>query len=251
MRLVMVMAACIWLAIVAASWAEADAAERDPVFVDRAPAADSKTNGEYDFNWLDPDKKIYVLQNRRYLKAERALLSLMVGPGLSNPYKTVWDIDGRLAYYMSESFGVEAFYTGLFNSTNNTYRALISTNTSVVPPLREIRTQYGLLAHYVPWYAKINVFNSILYFDWYFSAGLGRMHSVVNSETNPNVTANYVDDDLTAFYFGTGHQYYLSQRVTVRLDFTGAVYSAPIYGLTGNKALFSDYRFGIGLGLRF
>ena len=41
---------------------------------ERAPAASgdgSNSDDEYNFNWLDPEKKIYVLQNRKYLKANR------------------------------------------------------------------------------------------------------------------------------------------------------------------------------------
>src|SRR3954465_6960282 len=77
--------AVFWLMIVAASWGEAAEPTREPATVaDRPPARTvdpaPQADDEYSFNWLDPDKKIYVLQNRRYLKAERAELSVLVGP---------------------------------------------------------------------------------------------------------------------------------------------------------------------------
>ena len=50
------------------------------------------SKAEYDFSWLDPDKKIYVIQNRKYLKAKRALVSVLGGLGLSNPYRTTYNV---------------------------------------------------------------------------------------------------------------------------------------------------------------
>jgi outer membrane beta-barrel protein len=202
---------------------------------------------EYNFSWLDPDKKIYVLQNRRYLKANRFLVSATVGTGFSNPYRTVYTVDPRIAYYLSEAFGVELMYQLGRNSANGTAQALQTSSPNAPPIVREIKSTLGGLVHYVPWYAKINVFNNILYFDWYFTAGVGSLRTEVNSLAAPNT---YTSDDRVAVLAGTGHQYHLSNQLTVRLDLTGAFYSAPVFGKTGSSAWFSNYVFGIGLGYR-
>jgi outer membrane beta-barrel protein len=169
----------------------------------------------------------------------------MGGTGFSNSYRTTYNLDPRLAYYFTEALGIEAFFTLTANSANNTFEALVGTNTNVKPVIREIRTQMGLLGHWVPWYAKINVFNKILYFDWYFSGGAGQMRTQVS---NNNVTN--LPQDLFALYLGTGHQYHLGDRFLVRLDFTAAIYRAQVFGDRGDSAWYSNYNAGIGLGLK-
>jgi hypothetical protein len=128
-----------------------------------AKADDSKKNDEeYNFNWLDPDKKIYVLQNRKYLKGGHPILSVLGGVGFSNPYASTYNLDGRFAFYITEVWGIEAFYTYTVNSPNSTLQALGIAAPNTLPNVRQIRAQFGGQLHYVPWYAKINVFNSIL-----------------------------------------------------------------------------------------
>lgn len=215
-------------------------------------ATPSSGSEEYSFNWLDPDKKIYVLQNRKFTKTNHALLSVMVGPGLSNSYRNTLSIDPRLAFYLNETWGLEFFYQKVSNGNNNTFENLLdaSSSTSALPVVREIRSQVGGLLHYVPWYAKINVFNNILYFDWYFSAGAGQIQSALDIRGNKTQAANFVDENLFAIYAGTGHQFHLSQMFVFRMDFTGAFYSAPSAGSSGTNTWFSNYTFGLGLGLK-
>jgi outer membrane beta-barrel protein len=266
LKLMLVVIAAAWLCLIAASWAdaaEADA-ERAPTGVTapagRAPAAQGSapsgaqsneiSGDEYNFNWLDPEKRIYVLQNRRYAKAGHAMLSVMAGAGLSNPYRNTYNLDPRIAYYFTESLGVEGFYTFTTNSENNTYAALKQAAPNTLPVVREFRTEMGGLVHWVPWYAKINVFNQILYFDWYFSGGAGTIHSQIDKRTTANAPASFVDQDLFALYLGTGHQYHLSQNWLVRLDFTSAIYRAQVFGDSGESAWYSNYNVGVGLGFK-
>ncbi len=246
--------AALWLVLIAASWSQADDTDSLGSGLSGAPtpARASAADDEYDFSWLDPEKKIYVLQNRKYQKSQRVLLSVMGGPGLSNSYRNTLNVDPRMAYYFNENFGFEAFYTKTFNSENNSFKALTrAVGSGVIPVVREIRSQYGALLHWAPWYAKINMFNQILYFDWYFAAGAGSIQSAVDTRRNGNATANYVNKELFALFLGTGQQFHLSREWVVRLDFTGAFYQAPIYGLDGEKTWFSNFNFGLGIGYRF
>ncbi|MGE0616216.1 MAG: outer membrane beta-barrel domain-containing protein [Bacteriovoracia bacterium] len=221
--------------------------EREP-----AAARDKDDDDTYDFSWLDPDKRIYVLQNRKFRKANHALFTLMTGIGTSNPYRNTYNLEPRVAYYLSESLGIEVFGTFTSNVQNNTYNALSrnTSTTSALPVIREIRSQYGLLAHWSPWYAKINVFNTVLYFDWYFSAGLGSLNSYLDTNTLVGAPSNFIQQSLFAFMVGTGHQYHLNQKWIVRLDFMGALYTAPLFGNAGNSSLFSNYNFNFGIGVK-
>jgi outer membrane beta-barrel protein len=273
LKLSIVAFAVVWLSLIAASWADAgekaeraslnreitqaqtdaaseQGADRSPAGVGRAPSSASSGDDEYNFNWLDPEKKIYVLQNRRYQKAGHLLLSAMVGPGFSNPYRTTYNLDPRVGYFLSESWGFEGFYTFTTNSENGTYGALRAASSSALPVVREIRSQYGANLIWVPWYAKINVFNKILYFDWYFTGGAGNIHSQLDTRASASSAPAYLDQDLFSFFFGTGHIYHLSDMFQVRLDFTSAIYRAPVFGTSGENSWYSNYNFAIGLGLR-
>ncbi len=211
--------------------------------------APAQGNDEYSFDWLDPEKKIYVLQNRKYLKTNRPVLSLMIGPGLTGAYQNRFNLDPRLAYYINESWGIEGFYTKSFNTENSDLKALKNATTTL-PLIREVQSQLGILVHWVPWYAKINVFNSILYFDWYFSGGLGSIGTGLDTRASSTAPANIIRQDFFALYLGTGHQYHLSEHFLVRLDFMGSYYSAPLFGNTGESTWFSNYNFSFGVGLR-
>ena len=170
--------------------------------------------------------------------------------GLSGAYRTTYAIDPRMAYYFSELFGIEAFYSTLFNSENGTFTALEKQAPNTLPQVREIHSEYAILLHYVPWYAKINVYNTILHFDWYFSGGYGGMSTAVDTRTNASSAPSYVDQTRTALFLGTGQLYHLNEVLDVRLDLTGAFYKAPLLGLSGDEGWFTNFTFGVGLGLR-
>jgi len=238
MRLFWIAGAGLWLTLMAGTWSRAEAAEA------------STEDDSYNFSWLDPDKKISVLQNRRYTKAGRMVVSVLGGGGWSNPYRQVLFAEPRVALYFSEALGVELFYSKAFNSANTTYRALEAAAPTTLPLLREIRGQMGGLLHWVPWYAKINVFNRILYFDWGFQLGAGRLDAVLLDRASTGDPFTETSDDQFAIFAGTSQQYFLSHRWTVRLDVLGAFYNAKYQKSSEEKTWFSNYQFGAGLGFR-
>jgi len=228
-RLGLIFGAILWMTLIAASYAD---------------AAENKDD-EYSFSWLDPDKKIYVLQNRRYRKANRLMVTASVGTGLTIPYRTAYNLDPRIGYYLSDALGIEVFYQMTMNQKNTIFEALRLSNTNVWPQTREIQSQTGALVHWVPWYAKINVFNKILYFDWYFSGGVGVLNTKLEKTATTSVAQNF-----TALILGTGHQYFLIETWLVRLYLGSAPYRAPLMGETGDPAWFSNLNFNFGVGLR-
>lgn len=211
-----------------------------------APSADDG----YSFKWLDPDKKIYVLQNRRYTKAGRGMLSVIAGPGSSNAYRNTAGVSLRGGFFFSEWLGLEIFHTLQSNSDNGTFQSLKAATANIIPIVREIKSQTGVVVNFVPWYAKINMFNEILYFDWYFSVGGGSVMTRLDTRTNALRASSYVDQTFTGIFASTGHLYHLSQLFAVRLDVSGAYYNAPNSGLTGEKSWFSNYLYSIGFALK-
>ncbi len=213
--------------------------------ISRAQASD-----EQSFDWVDPVKGRDILQNRYYRKVERLFVSAMVGPASSSAYRSTFTFDARVTYYFRELLGIEVFYALNANQENNTFEALKVSSPGALPMVREIRSQYGLLWQFVPWYAKVNVFNRILYFDWYFSGGAGTLRTELDTRTSAAAAPNFTLDDRFAVLLGTGHQYHLSKDLSVRLDFTGAFYQAPVAGTTGASVWFSHYSLGAGIGIR-
>jgi outer membrane beta-barrel protein len=229
-------------------------------------AAHASDDDDYNFSWLDPDKKIYVLQNRKYRKANHAMISVMGGTTLGETYRTVYQVQPRLGYWFDEEFGIEAFYSDRFNSPNNAYRGMInalgSGSTAQSPVIREITSQVGLLLNWAPWYAKINVFNSILYFDWYFSLGAGSMTSQVGLKTKDDPVQGplWQTENLFAVFLGTGHLFHLSDATFARLDFLSYFYSADVNGgYTGggsttirpvDQSIYSNFTVSLGFGFK-
>ncbi len=221
-----------------------------------APAFAAEDDNEYNFSWLDPDKKIYVLQNRKYRKAKRVHLSLMGGSGIAETYRQTWQVEPRIGTWFNEDFGIEGFYSIRFNSPNNSYRALTNAigTGGVSPLIREKNSLYGLLFNWAPWYAKINVFNTILYFDWYFSLGGGGVSSSVGKRTKAEDPNSWKEETLFAAFLGTGQMFHLSESVDMRLEFMGHFYSADIYGgsaTTGAQtSIYSNFTVNLGIGVK-
>jgi outer membrane beta-barrel protein len=221
-----------------------------------SPLSFGAEDSDYRFSWLDPDKKIYVLQNRRYRKAESLEAYALGGLSLGDPYRTVTQVQPRLAYWFTESTGLEVFYSARFHSTNNTYQALkasIEQSTNPLqnsPQIREVTSQFGLLFNWAPWYSKINVFNSILHFDWYFSAGLGAMTSEIGQRTKAEVFGSgWTSENLFAGYLGTGHLFHLDENWTARLDVLGHLFYARDEA-TLPDSLYANFAFNLGIGYR-
>jgi outer membrane beta-barrel protein len=247
----LILLAALWLLLVATNWSDAD----EDVDYSSSNSGNSATTDqgtankdEFNFKWLDPDKKVYVLQNRKYTKADHLMLSALVGPGFSNPYRSTYSLDARATYYFTENWGFEVFYSKTFNSANSTYNSLVSTQTNLIPVVRQIDQSYGLTLQWVPWYAKINVFNEILHFDWYFDGGAGTVQTSIN--TSGQKAGVWTTNNQFAGFLGTGHLYHVTQNFLVRLDFNCTLYSSQTSTSSSATSLYPNYNFEIGVGYR-
>ncbi len=214
---------------------------------------------DYNFSWLDPEKKVYVLQNRRYRKAGSPQIFAMGGLSLGDTYRSVLQVQPRVSYWFSEAFGIEFFYASRFHRSNNSYLALEeaieqSGGGLNSPYIREIRSQFGAVLNWSPWYAKINVFNSVLYFDWYFSAGAGMLGTSIGPKRSddPAASALWSDQNLFAVFLGTGHLFHLGEHWITRLDLLGTFYRAGVFtgipNAPADQAIFSNFAFSAGIG---
>lgn len=212
-------------------------------------ASEDTSDDEYNFSWLDPDKKVYVLQNRKYRKKGHVGIFAAGGMNLNNPYRTEWLGVPRAAYWFSEQFGFEVFYAYVNNSDNATMTSL-KTASDTLPFVRENQGYYGGLLTWTPWYAKINFFNKILYFDWFLDLGMGQVTTALDLNTKSYNPPNLKTENIMAYYFGTGQNFFVTRDFSVRWDLIGMAYNAT--ALDGRTTrLFTNFDFTLGVGYLF
>jgi outer membrane beta-barrel protein len=215
--------------------------------------APSVIKDEYDFSWLDPDKKIYVVQNRKYLKAKQFEFGLNGGIGFGQPYRNSYVFMPRLSYYFSESWGLSALGNLSSNSENGNFQALKDVS-SVIPSVRDVNSWGGLSLLWIPFYAKINMFNNILYVDWQFEVGPAFVNSEIDLNNSATGAANPQSDSYVGFFWGTGQKFFLSKDWALRWDIAGLYYNAPLAkggSITSNNELEDNYYFTLGASFTF
>ena len=190
--------------------------------VEEAPSDD-----EYDFSWLDPDKKIYVVQNRKYTKKGKLELALTGGIGVGEPYRTRRTLVPRLFYYINESFGIGAFMGFNSNKENSNVQALQLAGANRIPAVRDIQNFAGGSLMWIPFYGKINMFNQILYLDWHLEAGVGQVSSEIDLNTTFGAAAKINESSHMSYHWGTGQKFFITRNVAARLDFLAIYYKAP------------------------
>lgn len=182
----------------------------------------------YDFLWLDPDKKVYVLQNKLYKKEKSFYFDLGY---ISNQTSKFQDTNGfslKGGYYFHEEFGIELFYQQYNNKNNDDFRNVAAIN-GVVPFIRRMNDTYGAVAIWSPFYGKINTFNQIFYFDWSFGAGLSQVttDSNINSVRILNAPNKYVKKSYTGAVLKTKVKFHLKENVHLGLEYMNTYYMAP------------------------
>ena len=208
-----------------------------------APALRADEKDLYDFMWLDPDKKVYVLQNKVHKKAKTVYLNLGYGTGLSANFQDVSMIHSNLGFYFSEEWALEGIYTKYSNSDNDAMENLKRLNGSI-PFIRNTESNYGLLAKWSPFYGKINTFNKIFYFDWSFGLGLGKLNTKSNAKTvaNPLSANTYADEKYTSVIAKTGVSFHATKNIHIGADIIMNNFKAPGPTTVSGKVPESKYR---------
>lgn len=181
----------------------------------------------YDFLWLDPDKKVFVLQNKVFPKKG----SLYFDIGYLNSFTGEFqDTSGgalRMGYYLTEEFALELSYAQYSSVNNAAYESVKIVNGSE-PFIRRALSQKSVFAVWSPFYGKINTFNKIFYFDWYFGLGTGvfEYESNLKTVTNPALKSRFVQESTTPLQLKTGVRFYLNKKVHIGLEFLNTNYEA-------------------------
>ena len=182
----------------------------------------------YDFLWLDPDKKVYVLQNKVYEKKKTIYANLGYISTLTGEYQSTKGFHFSSGYYFTEEWALEVKYNGYSSSNNDAYENLQRINQSV-PFIRRAKSSYGALAVYSPFYGKINTFNKIIYFDWSFGVGLGQITTESNAKTvsNPSQADQYEQETNMAILTKTALRVHITKNIHLGIDYQRDNYQAP------------------------
>ena len=99
------------------------------IFIMLGKESYSGESSTYNFSWLDPDKEVYVLQNRKFRKKRSLFLKAGFGKSLSGSFVDSTQLQARAGFFFKEEYGVGVLYSknnGKANETSETVGKFIS-----------------------------------------------------------------------------------------------------------------------------
>lgn len=164
--------------------------------------------------WAAKDDDFSVVQNRRYVKAERFYLTASAGIPFNDPYSSGSIIGGSFGYFFNERWGVEANYNSANMKDNDAVKQFVDTY-GAIPNHNVYKSSYYLSGIWVPFYAKMSVLDrSIIYFDMGLSVGAGNLsYEITQAEGN-------VSKSAFSYKLGIFQQIFFSEHFAIRADLT-------------------------------
>lgn len=212
----------------------------------------------YEFSWLDKDKEIYVLQNRRFRKVNTFYVGLNGVKTVSGAFVDSYGGTVRGGYFFSEDWGVEGVYGKNSGDKNDTAKGVEDQGSYAF--YRKIDSYMGAMLMWSPFYSKINTFNRVFYYDWMFGLGVASVKTSDNrKEFNSPSDSTLTSQNSMGAMWNTGLRVYISDSWSLRIDITG-IHTKPEKediedSGSGNSVttsnLFSNYDLGIGLNYAF
>jgi len=206
----------------------------------------------YDFSWLDPDKEVYVLQNRKFRKAGKLHANLGYGMTTSGAFVDATAIQGRFGYFFKEEYGFEIIYSKNSGEENDTAALLRNKTGAGSKPFRRIVDSYmGGMFLWAPFYSKINTFNSIIYVDWIFGLGYGKIDETNNANEFLNTTdTSFTSESHSGLMWNVGAKFFLTEIWSLRLDMTTMHYQAKV-PTTGEDDWNTNFDLALSFGFNY
>lgn len=191
----------------------------------------------YDFLWLDPDKKVYVLQNKLYKKEHTFYADLGYLANFTSKFQETQGFSLKTGFYIHEEWGLELFYHQYSNRDNDDWRNVRNIN-GADPFVRRFNSSYGAMAIWSPFYGKINTFNQIFYFDWSFGLGIAKIDAESNRTTvdDTNLKSTYNKERYNAAVWKTNVKFHLTENVHLGVEWMQHHYKAKGPDRNGKKA---------------
>lgn len=216
----------------------------------------ASTDRTYNFSWLDPDKEVYVLQNRKYRKAGRLHATLGGGITTSGAFVDATTLQGRVGFFFREEWGAEFIYASN-SGEENTAAQLVRRQDSgagSVPFRRIVDNYIGGMILWSPFYTKVNTFNKIIYLDWILGLGYAKLEETNNQiEVLRGGTANDPTvESHSGLMWNLGIKFFINERFSLRTDLTTIHYQAPIPSdETQDEDWNTNYDLAVSLGISF
>lgn len=136
----------------------------------------ARESSTYDFSWLDPDKEVYVLQNRKFRKKRSAFFSGGFGKGLSGAFVDSVQFQVRTGFFFQEDYGL-----GFLYSKNDSDESETGKSVTLEFPFRRLVQDYrGAMLLWSPFYSKTNFFNKVFYYDIIVGLGYAELNETNN-----------------------------------------------------------------------
>lgn len=186
---------------------------------------------------LAPFSEVSVIQKRFLPKTQRFQFTGAFTTITNNPWFFTAGVSLKLAYYLTEAWGVEGIYTAMSSSARQSANELHDKNNVSADSFGFPKNYMGLDVKYTPFYGKMSWLNKkIIPFEHYLSVGAG------------NTSVSTGGSGFT-LHFGTGQNFALSKRFSVNWDFSMMNYSAQ--STDGTNQSFSDLLLTVGMSFFF
>lgn len=162
--------------------------------------------------WAAKDDDFSVVQNRKYVKADRFYLSAAAGIPFNDPYSEGSVLSGSFGYFFNERWGVEASYNSFDLKRNDAVSQFVD-SYGVMPDHNVLKSSYFVSGTWVPFYAKMSVVDkAIIYFDMGVSVGIGSLdYEITQKEGN-------LSKNTMAYRLGIFQQIFFSEHFAIRAD---------------------------------
>ena len=213
----------------------------------------SSENSIYDFQWLDKDKELYVLQNRVFKKEGRLYIGGGLTTDLIQPFINTKGFILNAGFFITENWGFSVSYGSFSNNININFEGVANVGTA--PFYQGIASFQSGSILWSPFYAKINTFNSIIYFDLIFGIGFAKIttqdnrNSLGTGDLNPTLVEESFTGGIGTIMLKT----YLSKHFSITTSFRGIAYKGDVYAGSGepSRELTMNYFINLGMDLTF
>ena len=206
----------------------------------------------YDFSWLDQDKEVYVLQNRKFRKKSNLYIGGTLGRSVSGAFIDSNEVNLLGGFFFSEDWGLEFSYTKANGETNKTHDAVNVQAARAI--FRKIDTAMNAMVVWSPFYSKINTFNKIFYYDWMFGLGISNAITLDNRKefSTGSDSDELTEEAVSGIAWMTALRFYITQNWSTRIDFRANHYNADmaITSETDTEKRWSHY-YNINVGLNY
>jgi outer membrane beta-barrel protein len=209
----------------------------------------------YNFSWLDKDKEIYVLQNRRFRKVGTVYMGLTGQKTISGAFIDAYGGTARGGFFFSEDWGIEGVFGKSSGTKNDTAKGVEDQQSKAF--YRKVDNYMGAMLMWSPFYSKINTFNQVFYYDWMFGLGVASVKLIDNRGEFETPTTSLTTTNNIGAMWNTGLRVYISDSWSLRIDFTGLHVKPKKENVKDGansvttSTLFSNYDLGVGLNYAF